>query len=99
MAELKICFERLGLAKVQTYINSGNVIFQSDILDAWALEGQIEKAITAQFSFKVAAIVRNLEEMRRIIADIPKNWQTSIDQKCNVIFAACRGQPQNSGEF
>lgn len=30
MSELKKCFEELGFQNVSTYINSGNVIFESD---------------------------------------------------------------------
>ena len=33
MAELKLCFEKMGFNNVVTYINSGNVIFESNQTD------------------------------------------------------------------
>ena len=42
MEDLKQMFESFGLAKVQTYIESGNVIFESNEDDTALLESQIE---------------------------------------------------------
>ena len=41
MATLKAIFEKLGFINVSTYINSGNVIFQSDSTDSRRLETKI----------------------------------------------------------
>ena len=40
MPELRACFEAAGYENVKTYINSGNVIFDSD-------EADLEKLVTA----------------------------------------------------
>jgi uncharacterized protein (DUF1697 family) len=87
MAALKTTFEKLGYINVRTYINSGNVIFQSDNTDTRALEDVIEKALAAHFSDKtVRIVVRTLAEIAATIAHFPASWQNSTGQKCNVIF-------------
>lgn len=70
MAELKHMFEAMGCRRVQTYINSGNVMFESEEA-AEALEGQIENAISKKFGFHIAVIVRTAAELARIIANCP----------------------------
>lgn len=43
MSELKKCFEELNFSNVLTYINSGNVIFSSDIQEMKIIRDRIKK--------------------------------------------------------
>jgi uncharacterized protein (DUF1697 family) len=52
---------------VQTYIQSGNVVFQSTSGDPAALEASIEKAIEKSFRFSVTVIVRQPADLQKII--------------------------------
>ena len=69
MAELKALCEKLGLENVETYIQSGNLIFTSDKIDS-ELEKNLENAITDKFGFNVPVIVRSSEEL---LTSIDKN--------------------------
>jgi uncharacterized protein (DUF1697 family) len=53
MAGLKSAFETAGMTQVATYINSGNVIFGTDILDRGRLTELLEGAIEERFGFRV----------------------------------------------
>jgi uncharacterized protein (DUF1697 family) len=86
MATLKECFEKLGYKNVKTYINSGNVIFQSTVKDPRELEKQIEKLIRDNFTLDVMVVTRSYDEMNKVIKAIPKNWDKPTDYKYNVIF-------------
>ena len=86
MADLKACFEDLGLQQVSTYINSGNVLFRSSQTDPRKLEAAIEAALTKQFSYNIRTVVRSLDEIRHMMRQLPKSWQHPEDKKCNVIF-------------
>lgn len=86
MTELKSLFEQLGLVNVQTYINSGNVIFESDTADQRLLEVQLEKMLLARLSCDITVVVRSLDEIQAIVAHIPESWQVNHDQKCNIMF-------------
>ncbi|NIK79157.1 uncharacterized protein (DUF1697 family) [Paenibacillus castaneae] len=70
MAELKRMFEAMGLGPVQTYIQSGNVLFQSNAEEA-PLRKQIEHEIEAVFGFPVIIVLRTIEELRAIAANCP----------------------------
>ena len=59
MSELKFCIETLGLKDVSTYINSGNVIFETSKIIESLLAERIEKAIHTHFGFPVRVVVRN----------------------------------------
>lgn len=70
MAELRLLFEGLGLQKVQTYIQSGNVLFVSTE-DEELLRHRLEGAILSTFGLKVPIVLRSLMELELIIQNYP----------------------------
>jgi uncharacterized protein (DUF1697 family) len=70
MAELRQLLESMGLHKVKTYIQSGNVLFESEE-GATQLTERIEEEIRTTFGFPVPVILRTAEELKRIIQDCP----------------------------
>lgn len=75
MNSLKQLFEQLGFEHVQTYIQSGNVLFKSLILDAQQLEEKLKKT----YHFDIPVIVRTKEELLAAV-------QLPIVEKENVYF-------------
>jgi uncharacterized protein (DUF1697 family) len=72
MAVLKQMFEAIGFGRVQTYINSGNVVFESASAEGPdVLAGRIEREIETEFGFHVDVILRTAEDLGRIIGDNP----------------------------
>jgi uncharacterized protein (DUF1697 family) len=71
MAALKTLCTSLGLRDVQTYIQSGNLVFREDGEDPVTLARRLEKAIEAGFGFRPAVIVRTASELRKVIAKNP----------------------------
>src|SRR5690348_10880623 len=57
MATLRLVFERLGFDGVRTYINSGNVIFQTSSRSLKMLTADIERAIEGETGLRVATLV------------------------------------------
>lgn len=70
MAELKRMFETMGLSRVQTYIQSGNVLFESEE-GAEPLRRRIEHEIEAVFGFSVTVVLRTAAELERITGNCP----------------------------
>jgi uncharacterized protein (DUF1697 family) len=70
MADLKQMFESLGLSRVQTYIQSGNVLFESEA-DESSLRNRIEQGIEATFGISLVVVLRTAEEMKRILENCP----------------------------
>jgi uncharacterized protein (DUF1697 family) len=71
MADLKALYESLGFEDVVTYIQSGNVIFNSPEKSGDALKRQIETAIADQYTFQIPVIIRNHREIQNILKTSP----------------------------
>ena len=77
MAELKRMFEEMGFGSVQTYINSGNVLFKSEENEEEeVLQSRIEQGILNTFGFKISVILRTSNEWERIVKTCPFEMDT-----------------------
>ncbi len=83
MGELKALHEALGLRGVVPYIQSGNVVFHSDEIDAAQLQRQIETSFETTFGFHSDVMVRTSAELDAIIANNP--FQGQLDKAPNWI--------------
>ncbi len=70
MTELKRMFEEMGFTRVQTYINSGNVIFESEER-AELLEARIETEISSVFGFHDLCYGEIKHGMERDYGEVP----------------------------
>ena len=70
MADLKVLYISLGFCDVLTYIQSGNVIFTSE-LKVDKIVTLIEKAISEKYGFYVSVQVREVEVFENLIAECP----------------------------
>lgn len=75
MAALKAIYEELGLKNVVTYVQSGNVVFDTAGEDATELERNIENAITRSLGFDVPVIVRDQSCFQRLLDGNPFTHQ------------------------
>lgn len=71
MAALRTLCGELGLRDVQTYIQSGNVVFRQDTGDPEAMARRIEDGIHKNFGFRPDVVVRTTSELRKVIASNP----------------------------
>jgi uncharacterized protein (DUF1697 family) len=70
MADLKSCLEKAGLAGVTTLLQSGNVVFESD-LSAPELKKLIETALTKTFSYPAKVQVFSMSRLKKIVDAYP----------------------------
>ena len=71
MADLKAHMEDLGFSEVQTYIQSGNIIFRVNDLRPEKIEHLISYKIKKEYGWEVPVIVRSTEEIKIILKDNP----------------------------
>lgn len=71
MKELVGIFEGLGAEAVKTYIQSGNVVFQSPGTDTRALASELAAAIGKQKGFEPRVMVLTLDAFDKAMADNP----------------------------
>lgn len=74
MAELAALFRSLGFGNVQTYIQSGNVVFAADDADKEALSGQLEEALSAAFAYEARLVLRSHAEMHTVVSKAPPGF-------------------------
>jgi len=71
MKDLRAVLEGLGLQNVKTYIQSGNVVFQSRSGDGHRLAHEISAAIGERHPFTPRVLVLSVEELQSAIAANP----------------------------
>lgn len=86
MKKLKEVFEKSLFKNVLTYINSGNVIFESEERDEHRLRQKIEAILEENFGFKVRVVIRRANDIEKIDRAIPKDWQNDSKQKTDILF-------------
>lgn len=86
MATLKESFEHLAYDNVRSYINSGNIMFETASRPTLALASEIEKTIEESFSLTVRVVVIAESEYRTMIANVPSGWGKKADWKYNLLF-------------
>lgn len=89
MKELKELFEMLKCTNVRTYIQSGNVVFESTKLEFSTFGKKVEAAIKKRYDYDVPVLVRSLEEMKKVVAVNPYLKRKDIEpDKLHVTFLA-----------
>jgi uncharacterized protein (DUF1697 family) len=86
MAALRECCEHAGLERVATYIQSGNLIFETNGLSASALTGRIERALSKTFGYEAAVVIRSHSQFKGVIAGAPSYWSSGDHLRRYVAF-------------
>lgn len=86
MPELKPLFEQNGFADVVTYINSGNIIFASDITDTEKLKSECVRLLAEKYPFDIPVAVISVKDLSKALDNAPPWWNTDKDSKHNAIF-------------
>jgi uncharacterized protein (DUF1697 family) len=71
MDALKVMCANIGLQKVETFIQSGNIIFQYKKSTTAFLENKIAVAIKNTFGFTILVLVKEKEALKEIISNNP----------------------------
>jgi len=85
MSSLKGAFEKLGFENVLTYINSGNVIFDSN-LELTEITDKIQNGLLKDFKLPVKVVVKSLPQIEKIIKGAPKEWKDKNNLRCYIAF-------------
>ena len=76
MSELKLELEKNKYQNVSTYLNSGNVIFESNINNKEDIMKDIYKIIKNKFNLEIPIFVMTSLELEDILNNNPKWWGT-----------------------
>lgn len=73
MADLRAAFEAAGYTAVSTYIQSGNVLFESDA-HSDSLEDDIEAELERRLGIPLVIVVRSHRQLRNIVDKAPNGF-------------------------
>lgn len=100
MDALKELYENLHFTNVQTYIQSGNVVFQCDKSEQKDMALRISQLLQKKFGFDIPVIVLEMAEFKRIIDSNPYQNDPSRDiSHLYVTFLAGKPGPFDTQTF
>ncbi|MBS4198133.1 DUF1697 domain-containing protein [Bacillus sp. FJAT-49732] len=70
MADLRSSLEQLGLQNIKTYIQSGNILFESSEPEE-TLQKKIHNKIEEGYGINSSVIIRTAEELQQIVSQCP----------------------------
>jgi uncharacterized protein (DUF1697 family) len=93
MPKLAAAYESIGFSNVRTYIQSGNVVFESTLDEPEKVEKLIESKITEVFGFSTPVMARTSAQMRTVVDGNP--FPESYTEELAVAFLS--GIPTSDG--
>jgi len=81
MADLKALYQNLGFKDVATYIQSGNVVFHTNLKSTSKIESLIKKAIDEKYGFDVPVLVKTVSDLVEAKNANPFLKEEGIDTK------------------
>ena len=93
MAELRSLCTELGWSDIQTYIQSGNVVFQAGATPA-RLEAELERALERRFDLSTPVIVRATEDWPTYVEGNP--YPDASEREPNLVMLALSKAAPNS---
>ncbi len=92
MAELRDLLIKSGFECVKTYIQSGNVIFQSSEENIQKLENEIRSAILNHFGFEVPVLVKTPTDFQNILNNCPFPDEQKVSSYFVLLFSKPNGE-------
>lgn len=87
MERLRELFAELGLTNVRTYIQTGNVFFETEQTERESLAQTIEQHLYEALGYKVPVFLRTIEEFAEILALDPfQHLEVTPDMRLCVVF-------------
>jgi uncharacterized protein (DUF1697 family) len=96
MAALKTHFRDAGFTNVESFIASGNLVFQSTSTDVAAVERKIETHLERALGYEVKTFVRTVAEVAGVAAYAP--FPPSILTRARVVYVGFLAAPMTAAE-
>jgi uncharacterized protein (DUF1697 family) len=74
MADLRTCFEGMGLTDVITYIQSGNILFRTQERNRTELTRRIEKTLTDTFHYDSRVVLLTHDQLEGVVRTAPRGF-------------------------
>ncbi|AHG20737.1 hypothetical protein Z042_14840 [Chania multitudinisentens RB-25] len=92
MVELRKALDAAGFINVRTYIQSGNVVLQSNNDDPCTIQKQVHDIITQEIGADISVIARTHEQIKNILAGNP----FCLEDAARTYFSMLESSPTKS---
>jgi uncharacterized protein (DUF1697 family) len=96
MERLRALFEELKLRNVETFIASGNVVFETTAAAA-SVESRIEKHLEKSLGFAVPTLVRSASDLAAVAAFAPFAHHPPLDEQGAIYVGFLKSKPAADG--
>jgi uncharacterized protein (DUF1697 family) len=93
MQDLKDIFIRAGCTEVRTFIQSGNVIFNSSPDLVHQIAGRVSTAIQERFGYEVPVLLRSAGQLAGVVGNNPYVKEGADTDSLHVIFLQAKPDP------
>jgi len=94
MEKLKEIFESMKVKNVRTYIQSGNVLFDSQSTDSEVLTKKIETTLKKTLGYDVPVMTRSISEIEKIIKQNPFQ-KVKLDDSLKLYLTFLSQEPED----
>ncbi|APV45366.1 hypothetical protein Dform_02057 [Dehalogenimonas formicexedens] len=94
MTDLKAELNGLGFREVRTYIQSGNILFETND-DVATVRHKLEDLLKAKFKIDTLVIVKTREQLKQVAQNAPEAWHSRDDLRRYVAFIS---EPLDPGD-
>ena len=81
MDALRIAMDNIGFQSIKTYIQSGNICFESNLKDNLEIAAKLKDGIEKNFQLTIPVLVFKEEEFDEIVNENPFMKQSNFDTK------------------
>jgi len=99
MADLRRLALDLGHTQVETYVQSGNLLFGSPAGKPARLAGELERRIAKDLGVSVTVLVRTGDDLARVVAANPFLGGSADPAKLHVTFLAAAPDPERGAQL
>jgi uncharacterized protein (DUF1697 family) len=96
MTQLRALFEELEFANVETFIASGNVIFDAPDANVRQIEQQIEHHLHSALGYAVATFIRSTVELAAVVAYQPFSPAELVAEGSSLYVSFLRSAPSDA---
>ncbi len=88
MSALKAGLEQAdaSMTNIATYIQTGNVIFESGVRSVTSVTTRVEKALAQTFGEPVSVVVHTAAQFQEVVAGVPSSWPRGTHLRRYIAF-------------
>lgn len=95
MEQLRSCMTRAGYINVKTYIQSGNIVFETKELSKLKMTFAIEQLLLSEYGYTVTVFILDINDITKVIESNPYAGKENIETGPKKLYVTLLSQIPN----